>query len=82
MKDTFVTTAMNVVGKIAWLEQQTGVRWDTLRRHYGKWVPPENGSELNRFEESEPGLFAPTGANCPPTKRVVGGQFRASARSV
>jgi integrase len=82
MKDTFVTTALSVGVKIPWLEQQTGVRYDTLRRHYGKWVPPENDSELQRFEVVEPALFTASGGKLHPTKVRVGVQFRVSARNI
>jgi hypothetical protein len=40
-KDTYVTAALQVGVKIAWLEQQTGVSYATLRRHYGKWMPTD-----------------------------------------
>jgi len=56
-KDTFVTTALHAAAKPGWLEQQTGVRYDTLRRHYGKWVPQEGESELRRFEAFDATLF-------------------------
>src|SRR5437870_1370425 len=56
-KDTFVTTSLNAGVKIAWLEQQTGVAYATLRRHYGKWMPSEGESELLRFAALDPGLF-------------------------
>jgi hypothetical protein len=57
-KDTFVTTALQLPAlKIPWLEAQTGVNYVTLRRHYGKWMPPEHDTELRRFASIEPGLF-------------------------
>src|SRR5262249_1473373 len=56
-KDTFVTTALSAGVKIEWLEQQTGVAYATLRRHYGKWTPTEGESELLRFATVDPGLF-------------------------
>lgn len=71
-KDSFVTMALSVGVKIPWLEQQTGVRYDTLRRHYGKWVPQEGESELRRFEAYEPGLFDAKPSNWTPQKRRVG----------
>ena len=40
-KDTFVTTALEAGVKIAWLEQQTGVAYATLRKHYGGWMASE-----------------------------------------
>jgi integrase len=82
MKDTFVTTALGVGVKIPWLEQQTGVRYDTLRRHYGKWVPPENESELERFEASVPGLFPAKRRKLHPKLSTVGVQFAVSARNI
>jgi hypothetical protein len=57
-KDTFVTTALDAGVKIAWLEQQTGVDYLTLRRHYGKWMPSDAGSELRRFAALDSALFA------------------------
>jgi hypothetical protein len=56
-KDTFVTAALEAGVRIAWLEQQTGVAYATLRRHYGKWMPSAVGSELDRFAGLAPGLF-------------------------
>jgi integrase len=56
-KDTFVTTALATGVRIAWLEQQTGVAYATLRRHYGRWMPDEMESELRRFAEVDPELF-------------------------
>ena len=35
-----------------WLESHTGVSYATLRRHYGKWMPLEHESELQRFARS------------------------------
>jgi integrase len=52
-KDTFVTTSLQAGVRIAWLEQQTGVSYATLKRHYGKWITPEGTSEWERFESME-----------------------------
>ncbi len=82
MKDTFVTTALGVGVKVAWLEQQTGVRYDTLRRHYGKWVPPENESELERFEASVPGLFNAKTAKLHPKLSTAGVQSSLTSRNI
>jgi integrase len=57
-KDTFVTTALDAGVKIAWLEQQTGVNYATLRRHYGKWMPSDAARELERFATVEPSLLS------------------------
>ena len=60
-KDTFVTTALDANQPIAWLEQQTGVTYATLRKHYGKWMPGDRDRELRRFAEVAPWL-APCGS--------------------
>jgi hypothetical protein len=56
-KDTFVTTALDAGVTIAWLEQQTGVLYATLRKHYGKWMPGDRDRELRRFVDVAPGLL-------------------------
>jgi integrase len=58
-KDTFVTMALSLNAKIAWLEAHTGVSYATLRKHYGRWLPSGDDVELRRFEEVAPGLFNP-----------------------
>ena len=45
-KDTFVTTALyrmreNNRVDIPWLERQTGVQYQTLKKHYARWWPDE-----------------------------------------
>jgi integrase len=74
-KDTFVTMALGIGVKIAWLEAQTGVRYETLRRHYGKWVPLDRDSELNRFAASDPELFRREPGKLCPQLSTVGAQF-------
>lgn len=70
LKDTFVPTALGIGVKITWPEAQTGVQYETLRQHYGKSVPLDRDSELNRFEESDPELFRrEPGKLCPPVIR-------------
>jgi hypothetical protein len=45
------------VGKSpAWTEQQTGVAWATLKRHYAEWQPAN--AELDVFASEEPALFS------------------------
>jgi len=68
-KDTFVTTALHVGAKPAWLEQQTGVQYETLRRHYGRWMAGEVDSELRRFAVSDPTLFGETSRQLLPRRR-------------
>ena len=36
MKDTYVSTTLTAGVNTAWLEAPTGVRYETLKRHYGK----------------------------------------------
>jgi len=71
-KDTFVTTALGLGCKIPWLEAQTGVNYQTLRKHYGKWVSRDDESELDRFEREDPSLFGRS--KLAPKKAAVGGQ--------
>jgi integrase len=78
-KDTFVTTALDLGVRIAWLEQQTGVSYATLRRHYGKWMPAQADSELRRFAEADPGLF---GGKLAPDLSTVCGPIPLSRRKV
>src|SRR5262249_38442684 len=80
-KDTFVTTALEAGVKIAWLEQQTGVAYATLRRHYGKWMPAEAGSELRRFAALDPSLFGAGPPSVVPGDNADRGQPRESART-
>jgi integrase len=56
-KDTFVTTALDVGVNIRWLEQQTGVDYATLKKHYSRWMAREVRSELERFRKLDPALF-------------------------
>jgi hypothetical protein len=48
-KDTFVSLAMTCNASPAWLEQQTGVAWATLRKHYGKYMPRQGASEMDKL---------------------------------
>jgi hypothetical protein len=74
-KDTFVTTALTAGVKIAWLEEQTGVAYATLKRHYGKWMPLDEAGELRRFAALEPDLFASERPPVPPGGRGPGITF-------
>jgi len=60
--------------KIAWLEEQTGVAYATLKRHYGKWMPLDEAGELQRFAALEPSLFARPQAPVSPAGRGPEGQ--------
>jgi hypothetical protein len=74
-KDTFVSRMLEAGAKIAWLEQQTGVSYATLRRHYGRWMPTDGETELHRLEAIDPDLFGVGAAILSPTKLRRGGQF-------
>lgn len=50
-KDTFVSLAMTCGVKPAWLEQQTGVAWATLKKHYGRYMPRQGASEMDKLRE-------------------------------
>jgi integrase len=74
-KDTFVTTALLAGVKPAWLEQQTGVSYETLRRHYGRWMAGEVESELRHFEAFDRTLFEGTAREVLPQRaRAVTGR--------
>ena len=38
MKDTYISTALTAGVNTTWLEAQTGVRYETMKRHHGKWL--------------------------------------------
>jgi integrase len=68
-KDTFVSSALKLGLKVAWLEQQTGVNYATLKRHYGKWLDDGDDTELRLFAALDPSLFHyPVGEIAPPQK--------------
>ena len=48
-KDTFVSLAMTCNANPAWLEQQTGVAWATLKKHYGRYMPRQGASEMHKL---------------------------------
>ncbi len=60
-KDTFVSLAMSRGVNLVWLEAQTGVRFETLRRHYGVWMRSEGANQLGKLVDLAPRL-APTEA--------------------
>ena len=72
--------ALSVGVKIPWLEQQTGVRYGTLRCHYGKWVPQEGESELLALRALRAVAFRSRRAKLDPKKEAGGVQFPKSAR--
>ena len=40
-----------------WLEQQTGVSYATLKRHYAKWWPDADDDALRKFVADDPHLL-------------------------
>jgi hypothetical protein len=74
-KDTFVSSALKLGAKVAWLEQQTGVAYATLRRHCGKWLDDGDDAELRLFAALDPSLFAPRGRKIAPRSGNPEGQF-------
>ena len=65
-KDTFVTLALDRMRRrheldFQWLEQQTGVSYATLKRHYAKWWPDADEDALRKFVADDPNLFRENG---------------------
>src|SRR5262249_38287713 len=58
MKDTYISTALTAGVSTVWLEAQTGVRYETMKRHYGKWLRLEGASQLRKIARSV-GRLAP-----------------------
>jgi hypothetical protein len=55
-KDTYISTALTAGVNTSWLEAQTGVRYETMRRHDGKWLRTEGADQLRKIEELAPEL--------------------------
>jgi hypothetical protein len=81
-KDTFVTTALQVGVKVAWLEAQTGVAYATLKRHYGKWITPEGPERTRALPAARADAVFPRGRgrHCASQARQKG-QAAASSRN-
>lgn len=45
-KDTFCSLAITRGVNPAWLEQQTGVAWATLKKHYAKYIPEQGRDQF------------------------------------
>jgi hypothetical protein len=50
MKDTYISTCLTAGVNTVWLEAQTGVRYETMKRHYGKWLRLEGASQLRKID--------------------------------
>ncbi len=48
-KDTYMSTALTAGVNTAWLEQQTGVAYATIRKHYGRWLRTEGESQTQKI---------------------------------
>ncbi len=55
-KDTYISTALTAGVNTSWLEAQTGVRYETMRRHYGKWLRAEGADQLQKIRDLAPEL--------------------------
>ena len=62
-KDTYISTALTAGVNATWLEAQTGVRYETMRRHYGKWLRAEGANQLAKIAQLAPEL-TPEGLSC------------------
>ena len=58
MKDTYISTALTAGVSTMWLEAQTGVRYETMKRHYGKWLRLEGADQLAKIAKTS-GSLAP-----------------------
>jgi hypothetical protein len=58
-KDTFMCTALTAGVNVTWLEQQTGVAYATIRRHYGRWFGSEGESQTAKIAASKGTLSLP-----------------------
>jgi len=50
----YISTAMTAGVNTAWLEAQTGVRYETLKRDYGKWLRAEGADQLEKLARLAP----------------------------
>lgn len=57
-KDTYISTALTAGVNTVWLEAQTGVRYETMRRHYGKWLRAEGADQLRKLIAKVPAFSA------------------------
>ncbi|HEX7410436.1 MAG TPA: hypothetical protein VF515_22685, partial [Candidatus Binatia bacterium] len=55
-KDSYVSLLMSRGMNPVWLEEQTGVRFETLRKHYGKWMRSEGADQLRKLADLAPQL--------------------------
>ena len=48
-KDTFISLALTAGVNVVWLEGQTGVSYQTMRKHYGQYVASEGANQLRKM---------------------------------
>jgi integrase len=48
-KDSYISTALTAGVTPMWLEDQTGVRYETMRRRHGRWLAGHNAEELQKL---------------------------------
>jgi hypothetical protein len=53
-KNTYVSHALTAGISPALLEEQTGVRYETLKKHYGKWLRTEGVAQLRTLAALAP----------------------------
>src|SRR4030095_16263846 len=75
-KDTAVTTALRCGVRIGWLEAQTGVAYATLKKHYARWWPSEDRSDLRLFAGSVPGTARSVPDDFVSARKAVGSEVR------
>jgi len=73
LKDSFVSTALTAGVNPAWLEAQTGVRYETLKRHYGQWLWAEGADQLKKMSSLAPEL-APENREDPQVGGILEGK--------
>ena len=61
-EDTYISTVLPLK-PIPWIEKQTGVAYSTIKRHYGRWMPPatpdEAGAALDELARAKGNLCPP-----------------------
>ena len=55
-RPTFISLALTADVNVHWLEQQTGVSYQTMRKHHGRYMRSEGASELAKLEQLDPDL--------------------------
>jgi integrase len=56
LQDTYVSNALTAGVNITWLEQQVGVSYVTIRRHYGRYLAEFGRREVEKLDDLCPDL--------------------------